>query len=98
MKTCTKCGVEKPVTEFTARKTAHDGLNYWCKACKAQRSAAHYIANKRKVIEATRKWKLAHPPRPAWLSRDAQKEQEEQNGLRKINPAKWGYAPADAVK
>ena len=33
MKSCTKCGRSKPVTEFNKHKSAKDGRNSWCKAC-----------------------------------------------------------------
>jgi len=33
MKTCTKCGAEKPLEHFAKRKKSKDGLGYWCKAC-----------------------------------------------------------------
>ena len=33
MKTCTKCDVCKPLSDFGRRSKSKDGLNYWCKAC-----------------------------------------------------------------
>jgi predicted transcriptional regulator len=33
MKTCTKCGIEKPKSGFNKNKSAKDGLAYWCKLC-----------------------------------------------------------------
>lgn len=33
MKTCKKCDVPKELDEFSKRKNAKDGLNYWCKQC-----------------------------------------------------------------
>lgn len=33
MKTCTKCGIEKPLAEFYADKKGKDGLSYYCKDC-----------------------------------------------------------------
>jgi Recombination endonuclease VII len=38
MKKCSKCGVQKPLSEFTKKKTNKDGFDLWCKYCK---SAAH---------------------------------------------------------
>ena len=34
MKKCTKCGIEKPLDDFFARKSATDGRMSWCKKCK----------------------------------------------------------------
>ena len=33
MKTCTKCKIEKELSEFTKLKSSKDGLQYWCKNC-----------------------------------------------------------------
>lgn len=34
-KTCTKCNEEKSVDNFTKRKLSADGLDMWCRQCKA---------------------------------------------------------------
>ena len=39
-KTCTKCNVTKPYTEFYKHKGRKDGHNYWCKPCVASRTSA----------------------------------------------------------
>lgn len=33
MKRCTKCGQDKPLTDFHKNKRSKDGLQYWCKPC-----------------------------------------------------------------
>lgn len=33
MKICNRCSVNKPTTEFYKKKTAKDGLFWWCKTC-----------------------------------------------------------------
>lgn len=33
MKACTRCGTEKPASEFYARRSKRDGLHSWCKGC-----------------------------------------------------------------
>jgi hypothetical protein len=33
MKTCSKCGIEKPLTDFNKDKVKKDGLQYRCKTC-----------------------------------------------------------------
>lgn len=32
-KRCSKCGEEKPLTDFGGNRTSKDGKQYWCKAC-----------------------------------------------------------------
>lgn len=36
MKTCTRCGVEKPRSEFPRNRTGKDGLYSSCRPCKAE--------------------------------------------------------------
>lgn len=33
VKTCTKCGADKPLSEFNRRSLSKDGLRYECKSC-----------------------------------------------------------------
>ena len=33
MKTCNKCHIEKPATDFYKKSTAKDGLFWWCRDC-----------------------------------------------------------------
>ena len=43
MKICTKCKVEKELTEFSTNKKAIEGLHSWCKECvNVQRRAKKY--------------------------------------------------------
>ena len=37
MKTCTRCGQTKPLSEFGKHGITKDGLNDWCKECNAER-------------------------------------------------------------
>jgi len=36
-KVCTKCGVEKSLSEFGKHSITKDGLNYWCRECNRKR-------------------------------------------------------------
>ncbi len=38
-KTCSKCGVAKPLDEFYIRKATPDGRQYYCKACCSDRQS-----------------------------------------------------------
>lgn len=40
MKACTKCGVEKPLTEFHRHRITKDGLCHICKDCSRERGRA----------------------------------------------------------
>ena len=58
-KVCTKCGTEKPVSEFSKDRSKADGLCSKCKSC----VAAYYEANKEKIAayyEANKEKKAAY--------------------------------------
>lgn len=46
-KKCTKCNVEKNLTEYSIHKQAKDGLQHNCKTC----NLAYRIANRNKIRE-----------------------------------------------
>jgi len=88
MKTCTKCGETKELTEFSKRKDTKDGLAYTCKACFNAYNKAHYQANKEHILERHRvyhkanresrkeyhrKWYRANKGRIAELQREYKK-------------------------
>ena len=51
MKKCTKCKIEKELTEFNKKKEAKDGLIGYCKSCLKEYSKKHYQANKERIKE-----------------------------------------------
>lgn len=65
MKKCTKCGIEKPLSQFHNMKVAPDGLAYNCKACaylyvktwKRNNPQRNKILQKRTVLK--RKYKIS---------------------------------------
>jgi len=60
-KVCTKCKVEKPLTEFYASKASNDGYMPSCKECKKQYYSANkdkrkeYVLNKKEDISKKKK-------------------------------------------
>lgn len=54
-KVCTKCGVEKPHSDFSKYKSSPDGLRYWCKECFKVSHAAWYKENYKKVCDTATK-------------------------------------------
>jgi len=49
MKKCTKCKIEKELSEFHKNKTKPDGYAYWCKECKSEYRVQYNIKNKEKI-------------------------------------------------
>ena len=60
MKTCTKCGVEKPREMFGKNKSRPDGLHGRCKACACICAREHYEANKVKILARHNKYREIH--------------------------------------
>lgn len=104
MKTCNKCNIEKPLTEFGKDKKAKDGYKYSCKRCnKAYQEAnkeklkayhkAHYEANKDKIKDREKAYREANKDK----IKDRQKAYREAN-KDKINEFQKAYYKANKDK
>jgi len=62
-KACTKCGEDKPLSEFYKNKRARDGLQYRCKSCQNLYAATYKAAHPDRVKAAVKAWQTAHPER-----------------------------------
>ncbi len=51
MKKCTKCKIEKPLTEFYKDKNSKDGYGFYCKSCKNEWYNEWYKSNKESRAE-----------------------------------------------
>jgi hypothetical protein len=69
MKTCTKCNIEKELTNFGKSKKGKNGVDSLCKCCRKQyyienkerhseRSREYYLKNKNKIIKRSLKYSL----------------------------------------
>src|SRR5258708_29575462 len=58
MKRCTKCGVEKELTEFTHNKLSIGGRHHHCHACRAKTNTDWREKNQGKLKASRRKSKL----------------------------------------
>lgn len=58
MKKCTKCKVEKELSEFNKKSSTKDGLQKTCKECQREHSREYYKLNKerqKKIINEARR-------------------------------------------
>ena len=71
VKTCSKCKVKKPVSEFNKDKKTKDGLSYECKSCEREYRQAnkermkeykkeYYQANKKNIKESVKEYRQAN--------------------------------------
>lgn len=56
-KLCTKCGVEKPVSEFGLNKSKRDGLQSHCKECVKIYRRQHYTENKQYYLDKAKAYR-----------------------------------------
>lgn len=60
MKTCPKCGVDKPLTKFYKEQRHRDGRRSYCKQCEAIPKRAWRQANPDRYREQRRRWRKAN--------------------------------------
>lgn len=81
MKTCTKCKIEQPLSEFQKAARTKDGLQYWCKSCyrarwsadperNARNNAAYRARNRDDLLEKKRAYAAANRDREAARARE----------------------------
>jgi hypothetical protein len=56
MKKCSKCGIEKSLTEFHKNKGSKDGHRSECKSCTKQQKAEWYVQNKERIKQQHAEW------------------------------------------
>ncbi len=66
MKTCSRCGEEKPTEGFPRHKTSKDGIRAACKECVAADNRRRYLASRDSVLAKQR----AYNARPEVRARD----------------------------
>lgn len=54
MKICKRCGIEKPITEFSNASRNKDGLNSWCKTCCSEYDRQYREKHKDEISHKTK--------------------------------------------
>jgi ribosomal protein L16 Arg81 hydroxylase len=98
MKTCTKCGVQKPLEGFYKNLAKKDGLQHSCKECERKYKRLYIKNNPIKYSEQRRKDRLKHIDRSRkWFREYTRKRRREdpsfritENCRRRINHALKG--------
>ena len=87
MKVCTKCKVEKELTEFCRNKIKKDRLESWCRVCKNAYNKKWKAENRDSVSEYNKKWNVENKEKKAELRKvNYQKNREAQiEGAKKWN-------------
>lgn len=81
-KTCSKCRIEQPISNFSRNRSKKDGLCNWCKECTKEMHREYYKKNKEKVNAKNNKYRLEHQDKikklqADWYQRNLEKMREE---------------------
>ena len=93
MKICSRCKIEKSVSEFYKDKSIKDGLNNKCKMCASEKNKRWRKANPEKKRELNKKWNEANPEkvresRKKWKEANPEKIREHDKKWKEANPEK----------
>jgi hypothetical protein len=83
-KTCPRCNVEKPVSEFHRNKSRADGLSFECSVCKKQLNKKYRLAHLEERRNYKREWQKANLDKArASTNRWAETHRDEINARRR---------------
>ncbi|HMN15200.1 MAG TPA: hypothetical protein PKD55_23015 [Bellilinea sp.] len=93
MKTCSKCGETKKLTDFYADAREKDGLRHACKACIRSARKTSYLANHTVELERSREWKKRNVARrldynATWRAAHPDKVSQHTRKWQRANPGK----------
>jgi len=84
MKTCSKCGVEKELSEFDRDKSRSSGFDHRCKVCASEKNRKWRAENPEKVREKNRKWRAENPEKVRELRRKYKAQQRELTAMGQV--------------
>jgi 5-methylcytosine-specific restriction endonuclease McrA len=96
-KACSKCGIEKPLTEYYKKKSGKNGLRADCKKCFKAYKKKYYQENAEEIKTRNKKWKKENPEEikttnKKYRETNREKEKARHKKWRKENPEynkKW---------
>jgi hypothetical protein len=88
-KSCNKCNVSKPLSEFHKKKASKDGLTNRCKSCDKEYAKNWYLNNSECIKELTKKRYIDNPEHQKeaskkWILNNPERKKEAEN--------KWRYS------
>ena len=76
-KACSKCGEDKPLSEYNRRKGSRDGVRNDCKACVAAYGKVWREANRTKINAYAQAWREAHRAEAVEYAREHREKNRE---------------------
>ncbi len=93
VKVCTKCKVEKELTDFYKDKSKKDGLRRECKSCRKERNKEYHQANKERIKERRKEYFKEY-----WQANKERAKEYRQANKEKINKRHKEYYQANKEK
>lgn len=84
---CTKCGIEKPISEFAKKKTGKYGVKAYCKVCQRADGKRYHAENREEILKRRNEYRYGYG-----AERYRANKQRYEKKYRKENPekiAKW---------
>ncbi len=81
-KTCSKCKIEQPFSNFSKNRCMKDGLCNWCKECTKEGQKEYYSRNKEKILSKHREYNKNNKSKikkiqADWYERNKEKQREK---------------------
>lgn len=95
MKTCSKCNVEKSLSEFNRKKAAKDGRRAHCRDCQRLSGKTYYTKNREKITARTGRYYQQNKDRYRQLNKEWEQRNPEQSKARSL---KYKHANLDACR
>lgn len=93
MKNCSKCKIDKELSEFYKCRTSKDGTINQCKTCKIAYTKEWGIKNKDKTNAYKRAWKKRHPEQNKALNKVYSARLEVRQHSNKLQRARYANNP-----
>lgn len=58
MKICSRCNIEKELSEFSNHSKTKDGLQSYCRECNKEKNKQWYLGNREKTLEKMKQYQL----------------------------------------
>ena len=94
MKTCSLCGLAKPIAGFYRDRTCRDGRSGSCKDCVRLRAKDWYSINRERALANVKKWAALNAPKRAtycrrWLDKNPWYSAVSSRRWREANLERW---------
>lgn len=92
LKTCTKCGEQKPWSEYHKHKIGKDGLMSRCKACTKLVASSYYDSHREELLAKGKSYRDANPEKTYARKRRWYEQNRERSAA---TTAAWAQANSD---